>query len=295
MAVNADEPRGTTVFVFPGPGSQRRRMGERLFDTVPEFAALESSIDELLGYSLRRLCMEDSENRLSVTQYAHPALFVINALEYYKAIRQDDRPAFLAGHSLGEYNALMAAGVFDLIGGLRLVKKRSELIARARPGSMAAVIGLDPLKVSELLRVGTRSRLNVAYYNSPSQTVVAGCATCVQRAAADFKRAGAQMYVPLKVDVALHSTHLAGAAEAFAEFMDSFTFSPPSLPVISNVTAEPYPQNSTQAIKILLRKHITQPVHWTATIRYLMNAGVTLFKEIGPGDVLTRLYAQFQH
>ncbi len=103
------------------------------------------------------------------------------------------------------------------------------------------------------------------------------------------------MYVPLKVDVALHSTHLAGAAEAFAEFMDSFTFSPPSLPVISNVTAEPYPQNSTQAIKILLRKHITQPVHWTATIRYLMNAGVTLFKEIGPGDVLTRLYAQFQH
>src|SRR5688572_14666498 len=115
MARNSRAAPGTTAFVFPGHGSQGRRMGEDLFDTVPEFSLLESNIDELLGYSIRRLCLEDPENLLRSTVYAQPALYMVNALQYYKAVREGDKPGFLAGHSLGEYNALLAAGVFDLI------------------------------------------------------------------------------------------------------------------------------------------------------------------------------------
>jgi trans-AT polyketide synthase/acyltransferase/oxidoreductase domain-containing protein/rhizoxin biosynthesis acyltransferase len=268
-------------------------MGEDLFDTVPEFSLLESNIDELLGYSIRRLCLEDPENLLRSTVYAQPALYMVNALQYYKAVREGDKPGFLAGHSLGEYNALLAAGVFDLITGLRLVQKRSELIANARSGSMAVVIGLDPLRVTELLR-SNHASLDVASYNSPSQTAIAGPTSHILRAGADFERAGG-MYLPLDINIAFHSRYLHAAAETFAQFMESFRFSPPHLPVISNVTAEPYPCDSLPAIKLLLRQHITHAVNWVDTMRYLMNAGATLFKEIGPGDALARLCRQFQH
>jgi len=290
-----DCEQAATVFVFPGHGSQRRRMGEALFDTIPEFSLLESSIDELLGYSIRRLCLEDPENRLKSTEYAHPALYVVNALQYYKAIREGERPAYLAGHSLGEYNALLAAGVFDLITGLQLVKRRSELIASANSGSMAAIVGLDPLRIAELLRAKEHSRLDVAYYNSPSQTVVAGPSTEIRRAGAGFEKAGAHLYLPLDVGIAFHSRYLQRAAEAFGEFMVPFRFSSPDPPVIANVTAGPYPQGSPQGVKVLLEKHITHPVDWLGTVRYLMGVGATLFKEIGPGDALARLHHQFCH
>src|ERR1700761_6345364 len=112
------------VFVFPGQGSQKRGMGQNLFDEVPEFVSAEREIDELLGYSVRQLCLEDSNKHLSQTQYTQPCLYVVNALHYYKAAAGGARPDYFAGHSLGEYNALMAAGAFDFITGLRLVQKR---------------------------------------------------------------------------------------------------------------------------------------------------------------------------
>src|SRR6185295_15987496 len=128
------------AFVFPGQGAQKRGMGQGLFDEVREYSAVEREVDALMGYSMRKLCLEDVDNRLKETQYTQPALYVVNALHYYKARSQGLQPGFLAGHSLGEYNALLAAGVFDLLTGLRLVKKRGELMARARAGGMGAII-----------------------------------------------------------------------------------------------------------------------------------------------------------
>src|SRR6202030_3167732 len=140
------------AFVFPGQGSQKRGMGQGLFDEVREYTAVEKDVDALLGYSLRKLCLEDAENRMKETQFTQPCLYVVNALYYYKAVSQGVRPAYLAGHSMGEYNALLAAGVFDFMTGLRLIKKRGELMAQARNGRMAAVIGLSAGTIARLIR-----------------------------------------------------------------------------------------------------------------------------------------------
>src|SRR5262245_38807502 len=131
------------AFVFPGQGSQKRGMGQGLFDESRQYAEVEKDVDTILGYSLRKLCLEDADNRLKETQFTQPCLYVVNALHYYKAVDQGARPAYLAGHSLGEYNALLAAGVFDFLTGLRLVQKRGELMSRAKNGGMAAVVGLE--------------------------------------------------------------------------------------------------------------------------------------------------------
>src|SRR5262245_51615180 len=138
------------AFIFPGQGSQKRGMGQGSFDEVREYAAVEKDVDAILGYSMRKLCLEDAENRLKETQFTQPSLYVVNALHYYKAVSQGARPAYLAGHSLGEYNALLAAGVFDFLTGLRLVKKRGELMSQARNGGMGAVIGLDAMTIAKV-------------------------------------------------------------------------------------------------------------------------------------------------
>jgi malonyl CoA-acyl carrier protein transacylase len=130
------------AFVFPGQGSQKRGMGAGLFDEARQYAEVEKEVDAILGYSLRELCLEDPDNRLKETEFTQPCLYVVNALHYYKAVNQGARPDYLAGHSLGEYNALLAAGVFDFLTGLRLAQRRGELMSRAKNGGMAAVIGL---------------------------------------------------------------------------------------------------------------------------------------------------------
>jgi malonyl CoA-acyl carrier protein transacylase len=282
-----------TACVFPGQGSRWRSHAEEFFDAVPEFAELEASIDEVLGFSVRRLCMEDGE-LLDNIRYAQPTLYLINALHYYSVARQAGRARFLAGHSLGEFNALLAAGAFDLITGLRLVKKRSELIASAPSGAMAAVMGMEPLRVAELLRRPACAELDIAHYNSPAQTTIAGPGASIRRAGIEFEANGA-MCVPLNIRVALHSRLLRRAAEDFGAFMSSIEISPPKVTVISNVTARPYPQGSANAVKELLQRQLVEPVNWLDTIRYLMSTGVAMFKEIGPGDVLTRLLLQFRH
>jgi malonyl CoA-acyl carrier protein transacylase len=283
----------TTAFVFPGHGSRWRGNAEEIFDAVPEFAALESSIDDVLGFSVRRLCLEGGDELLNDIRYAHPALYVINALRYRRVACETERARYLAGHSLGEFNALLAAEAFDLLTGLRLVKKRSELIAAAPPGAMAAIIGLEPLRVAEVLRRDACAGADVAHYNSPSQTTIAGPAMVIRRAGLEFEAAGA-MYLPLDIRIALHSRGLRRAAEDFSAFMSSIEIAPPKATVISNVTARPYPEGSA-AVRELLKRHVTEPVNWVDTIRFLMNAGVSVFKEIGPGDVLTRLLLQFCH
>ncbi len=279
--------------VFPGQGSQQRRMGEALFDRVREFATVEAQVDALLGYSLRRLCLMDPDNRLKETQYTQPALFVVNALHYYDAVHQGLRPDFLAGHSLGEYDALLAGGVFDLLTGVRLVSKRGELMSQARQGAMAAVVGLDAAVIARILRDNSLTSTDLANFNSPTQTVISGSKEDITRAGALFERAGASLYVPLAVSAAFHSRYMAEAAERFADFLVPFAFDAPRIPVIANVTAQPYPtERASDSIKRLLVRQIAQPVMWTQSVRLLLRHGVSEFRELGPGNVLTRLIEQ---
>jgi malonyl CoA-acyl carrier protein transacylase len=283
------------AFVFPGQGAQSKGMGQGLFDTVSEFRAVEKQIDALLGYSLRRLCLEDPDNRLGQTQYTQPALFVVNALHGLQALAREERPAFFAGHSLGEYNALHAAGAFDLLTGVRLVKKRGELMSQARGGMMAAIVGLPRERIAEILRSERFDRVDLANHNSPMQTVISGPDDDIQRAGAIFERAGAQLYVPLQVSAAFHSRYMGRAAAAFGEFLAQFSFAHLRTPVVANVTAQPYPQeNSDAAIKLMLVKQMTHPVNWTESIRYLIGQGVAAFREVGPGNTLTRLVQQIR-
>ncbi len=270
-------------------------MGQDLFDKVPEFLAVERDIDALLGYSVRSLCLEDPDKQLSQTQYTQPCLFVVNALHYYKAKAEGKQPSYLAGHSLGEYNALMAAGAFDFITGLRLVQKRGELMAMAKNGAMAAVIGLSPEKLTRLLAEHRLTALDVANYNSPTQTVISGLVEDIQRAGPLFEKAGAKLYMPLPVSAAFHSRYMAGAAEAFDNFLGTFEFRGLTVPVISNVTGQTYlADNTSQSVRSLLVKQIVRPVLWTQSIRFLLNKGASLFIEAGPGDVLTRLVGQIR-
>lgn len=283
-----------TAFVFPGQGSQKRGMGQGLFD-VPEYAAVENDVDAIVGYSMRALCLEDADDRLKQTQFTQPSLYVVNALHYYKAIREGARPAYLAGHSLGEYNALFAAGVFDFLTGLRLVKKRGMLMSQARNGGMAAVIGMNTEKVAKVIEQHGLSSIDVANFNTPSQTVVSGPVDEIKRAGPFFDQDGAQMYIPLQVSAAFHSRYMADSAKAFAEFLEPMTFAAPKTPVVANATAEPYPtRDASESVKSLLVQQITQSVQWTRTIRFHIGQGVTRFTEMGPGNVLTRMVQQIQ-
>jgi malonyl CoA-acyl carrier protein transacylase len=283
------------AFVFPGQGSQKRGMGAGLFDEARQYAEVEMEVDAILGYSLRELCLEDPNNRLKETEFTQPCLYVVNALHYYKAVNQGARPDYLAGHSLGEYNALLAAGVFDFLTGLRLAQRRGELMSRAKSGGMAAVIGLGAGVVAEVIEENRLASIDVANFNSPSQTVVSGPIEDIRNAGPLFEKAGARTYVPLHVSAAFHSRYMAEAARAFDDFLAPFYFAAPKIPVIANATAQPYPADSTsESVKSLLVKQITHSVCWDQSVRFLIDKGVTEFTEIGPGNVLTKMMQQIQ-
>lgn len=283
------------AFVFPGQGSQKRGMGQGLFDEVREYALVERDVDAFLGYSMRKLCLEDGENRLKETHYTQPALYVVNALYYYQACAKGIQPDYVAGHSLGEYSALFAAGVYDFLTGLKLVKRRGELMSQAKNGGMGAVIGLGASAVMKVIKDNGLANIDLANFNSPSQIVISGPVEDISRAKPLFEKAGAQMFVPLSVSAAFHSRYMADAARSFADFLTPISFAPPKIPVIANVTAQPYPtENASSSAKSLLVDQITRSVQWTQSIRYLMSRGVTELKEIGPGNVLTRLVQQIQ-
>lgn len=283
------------AFVFPGQGSQKKGMGQGLFDEVPEYRAVESEVDSIVGYSMRKLCLEDPENRLKETQYTQPSLYVVNALHYYKAIAQGTRPDWAAGHSLGEYNALLAAGAFDFLTGLRLVQKRGQLMSQAKNGGMGAVIGLDPATIAKVISDSGLSSIDVANFNTPSQTVVSGPVDDIKRAGPFFEKAGAQMFIPLQVSAAFHSRYMADAGKAFAEFLAPMPISTPKLQVVANVTAQPYPTaEGADAVKSLLVRQITSSVQWSQSVRFMIRQGVTQFTEMGPGNVLTRMVQQIQ-
>jgi malonyl CoA-acyl carrier protein transacylase len=273
------------TFIFPGQGSQTKGMGGTLFD---EFKELTAQADEVLGYSIKKLCLEDPNANLSQTQYTQPTLYIVNALSYQKKIKETGKkPDFVVGHSLGEYNALFAAGAFDFATGLKLVKKRGELMSRATGGGMAAVIGLNEEQIADVLKQNNLRSIDLANYNSPTQIVISGLKADIDNARPIFEGIkDVQMFIPLKTSGAFHSRYMEGSKREFAVFLDAFTFSELAIPVISNVHARPYKQSD---ISQNLINQITNPVKWTESIQYLMNFGEMQFEEVGPGRVLTGL------
>lgn len=273
-------------YMLPGQGSQKKGMGEALFDAFPDVVVIA---DKILGYSIKDLCLTDAAGVLGQTQYTQPALYVVNVLSYLNAVEKNGiKPAFVLGHSVGEYSALFAAGVFDFETGLRLVQKRGALMAEARGGGMAAVIGMDAARVRQVLRDGGLDTIDLANLNSPVQTVVAGPKADIDRARETFEAAGARLYLPLDVSGAFHSRYMRESQEAFRTFLDGFQFAEPSLTVISNVEARPY---EARRAKSLLVDQLTSPVRWTESIGYLQQQGVETFVETGPGNVLGGLVA----
>ncbi|TYQ17732.1 UNVERIFIED_CONTAM: trans-AT polyketide synthase/acyltransferase/oxidoreductase domain-containing protein [Acetivibrio alkalicellulosi] len=268
------------AYVFPGQGSQCKGMGGDLFD---EFYDLTEKADKILGYSIKELCMNDTENLLNQTSYTQPALYIVGTLSYLKKLKETGiKPDFVAGHSLGEYVALFASGVVDFETGLKLVKKRGQLMFQATGGGMAAVIGMSEEKVFEVLQQHQLDTIDVANYNSPSQIVISGHRTDIEEAKELFEAEGAR-YIILKVSGAFHSRYMQEAAEEFAEYLHTFVFSNMAIPVISNVTAKPY---NEIAIKQNLIQQITHSVKWSDTIRYLMGKEPIDIVQIGPGNVL---------
>ncbi|VEN73233.1 putative polyketide biosynthesis malonyl CoA-acyl carrier protein transacylase [Candidatus Desulfarcum epimagneticum] len=274
--------------VFPGQGSQKKGMGKSLF---VDFKDMTEKAGGILGYDIQELCLENPEKRLGQTQYTQPALYVVNALSWMRKKEDGEPPPdFTAGHSLGEYNALFAAGVFDFETGISLVKERGRLMAGAKDGGMAAVVGLPAEKIEGILKDGGFSDVHLANDNSDRQIVVSGDRDEIKKAGPAFKKAGAR-YLILPVSGAFHTPFMQKAKEAFARFLESFTFAAPQIPVISNVSAEPY---GADQIAGLLTEQIVSPVRWRESVLYLKGQGDMEFEEIGPGKVLTGLIAKIQ-
>jgi malonyl CoA-acyl carrier protein transacylase len=275
------------TFMFPGQGSQWRGMGGSLFDDFKDFTR---QADRILGYSIKELCLEDPNGELSKTQFTQPALYVVNALAYFKKIQETGgAPDYLVGHSLGEFNALLAAGCFDFEIGLELVRKRGELMSQAGDGAMAAILNATKEEIETILQDNGLTNIDLANYNAPSQIVISGARDEIGRAQTLFT--GKMLYYPLNTSGAFHSRFMVGSRDDFQSYLKSFKFEDPGIPVISNVTARPY-QNGE--ISDNLSKQISSTVRWCESIQFLTELGAhggeeMQFEEIGTGDVLTKL------
>lgn len=271
------------AYLFPGQGSQRVGMGDELFDAFPEITAIA---DEILGFSIKELCLQDLEGRLGKTENAQPALFVVNALSYRQRLENTgELPDFVAGHSLGEYNALESAGALSFEDGLRLVRKRGVLMSTAPKGAMAAVIGITAEQVREILNQNDLSTIDIANYNAENQTIISGLEADIGTAQTSFEQHQA-MYMPLNVSGAFHSRYMASALPEFSTFLRTFTFSTPEVPVIANISGRPYEGDD---VAKSLEDQLTNPVRWLESMQYLLGQGVEEFVELGPGDVLKKL------
>ncbi|PEP92267.1 [acyl-carrier-protein] S-malonyltransferase [Bacillus wiedmannii] len=283
------EGENMKAYVFPGQGSQHKGMGSTLFDEFPDITA---KADKILGYSIKELCLEDPKQNLGKTQYTQPALYVVNALSYLKKVKETGiKPDYVAGHSLGEYNALFAAGAFDFETGLNLVKKRGELMSQAVGGGMAAIIGFSFEQVNRVLMENGLDSIDIANHNSPFQIVITGQKVDIERAQPIFEEAGVSIFITLNVSGAFHSRYMGEAKRVFGEFLEKTEFSNMEIPVISNTYARIYNQDNA---KVTLMQQITHPVKWTDSIRYLMGIGEIDIEEIGPGNVLTKLVVAIQ-
>ena len=280
------------AFQFPGQGSQGVGMGALLADAFPEARDVFHEADDSLGFELSRLCWEGPEDELRSTENAQPALLVHGVACARVLVSGGIQPAAAAGHSLGEFTAHVAAGSLSFSDALKLVRVRGEAMARAgdeRPGTMAAVIGLEKAEVERLCAEAREDgeTLVPANYNSPGQIVISGSIEAVRRAVVEAKKRGARMAVELQVSGAFHSPLMAPAVAPLAEALDKVEVRRAGIPVVSNVDAQPVTE--PDAIRERLIEQVTGAVRWTDCVLALRDLGVRRLIEPGPGHVLTGL------
>lgn len=275
----------TVAALFPGQGSQSVGMGEELFSLRPDL--LGERADEILGWSLAEMCLEGPEETLTRTEHAQPALFALSYTLWEESEKRGLAVSAGAGHSLGEYTALCAAGAISFDDALKVVAARGQAMARAadlEPSGMAALIGADP-ELAETVVAANRAqggRLEVANINAPGQVVVAGAQTDIDWLTDNVRDHGVRRAIPLKVAGAFHSAFMRPAADQISSVLASVSFSEPSFDVWSNTTARPH---DFESLASTLTDQVVSPVRFEESLRSLADAGVDNFVHVGPGDV----------
>ncbi|MEK4852461.1 ACP S-malonyltransferase [Paenibacillus sp. FSL H7-0756] len=280
------------AFVFPGQGAHAVGMGKDVYEALPQSRAVFEKGDEVLGFPLSGLVFEGPDSELKQTVNTQPAL-VTASVAYLEALSGlKVTPDYVAGHSLGEYSALVAAGVLSYEDAVRLVRLRGQFMEEAVPGgqgAMAAVLGADREGLTELCRSITAAGtpVELANVNCPGQIVVSGSVAGVGEVIQRVKEAGGKRAIPLEVSGPFHSSLMKGAAERLAAELDKVTFNAPAMPVVVNVTAAPV--TDPEEIRKLLVEQVYSPVLWQDSVEWLIGAGVDTFVEIGSGSVLAGL------
>ena len=280
------------AYVFPGQGSQFPGMGKAIVEQSEAAKKLVEQANTQLGFDLASIMFSGTEEELRRTDVTQPAIFLHSMLAY--STLNNPQPSMVAGHSLGEFSALVAAGVLSFADGLRLVAARANAMQKAcelEPGTMAAVLGLEDQKV-ESVCAGIAEIVVPANYNCPGQLVISGSVTGIEKACVALKEAGAKRALVLPVGGAFHSPLMKAAEEELQGAIQSITFNAPSCPVYQNVVAMPVTDPAT--IKQNLINQLTGPVKWTQSVQAMLSDGATEFTEVGPGKVLQGLIQKIQ-
>ena len=284
------------ALLFPGQGSQQVGMGRDLYERFPEARNVFDDADRILKFPLSRLCFEGPKERLDDTINTQPALFTVSLALWRVLSVHGSLPdvSFVAGHSMGEYSALAVAGALSFAGGLRLVRERGRLMQQAgeqNPGRMAAILGLADDVVVEICEQASAQAegpgVQVANYNCPGQVVISGGKAAVRGAEELAEQRGARRVVPLDVSIAAHSALMSPIVAPFAEAVQRANFETPAIPVVANITAQPW--QDVDSLRRELVGQLTSSVQWTRSVQEMIARGTTTFVEIGPGNVLSGL------
>jgi [acyl-carrier-protein] S-malonyltransferase len=287
---------GKIAFVFPGQASQYPGMGKELAEKYPAARSVFEEADQALGFSISQMCFAGSEEDLKQTANTQPAILTCSVAVHRVLAEKGITPDFVAGHSLGEYSALVAAGALRFSDAVRLVRKRGQYMQDAVPagvGAMAAILGLSPAVVADACKRAAENEVcTPANQNSPEQTVISGHATAVKRAVEIASQLGAKRAVILPVSAPFHCALMMPAQEKLTADLDKTAFSDLSVPLVTNVDADT--ETTGNEAKDALARQVSMPVRWEESVRLLIDEGVNTFVEVGPGRVLTGLLRQIE-